>query len=270
MERDIDTDRTFDRDPNLNLDRKEIKHSTTSGEGSNFLGTSGEDIELKGDIVVTLSEVEILINIQPKRTKMTGGPTFRLQKRLAADVMDCGKGRVWFDPAELSEIAQASSRNSIRKLVKSGIIIRKPITSRSRYNWRVRREAKQKGRHMGIGKRFGTMNARNPVRLQWLNRMRVERKLLKKYRDNGKIDKSLYRELYLKVKGNVFKSKRQLMEHVFKAKAELIREQRIQEQLKIKKEKQEKIRVKRAEKSESKKKKVIDQAEKAAQQQKKE
>jgi hypothetical protein len=33
----------------------------------------------------------------------------RLQKRLAAAVLKCGKGRVWIDPNEGSEVALANS-----------------------------------------------------------------------------------------------------------------------------------------------------------------
>ena len=34
----------------------------------------------------------------------------RLQKRLAASVLKCGKKRVWIDPNETSEVALANSR----------------------------------------------------------------------------------------------------------------------------------------------------------------
>ena len=34
----------------------------------------------------------------------------RLQKRLAAAVLKCGKRRVWIDPNETSEVALANSR----------------------------------------------------------------------------------------------------------------------------------------------------------------
>ena len=44
--------------------------------------------------------------------------SLRLQKRLASSVLSCGKKRVWLDPNEASEIALATSRRSIKKLVK--------------------------------------------------------------------------------------------------------------------------------------------------------
>ena len=46
----------------------------------------------------------------------------RLQKRLAASVMKCGKRKIWLDPAETSEIGLANSRQNIRKLIKSGYV----------------------------------------------------------------------------------------------------------------------------------------------------
>ena len=36
----------------------------------------------------------------------------RLQKRLAASVLKCGKKRVWIDPNETSEVKLANSRKS--------------------------------------------------------------------------------------------------------------------------------------------------------------
>jgi len=38
--------------------------------------------------------------------------SLRLQKRLAASVLSCGKRKVWLDPNETTEISNANSRNS--------------------------------------------------------------------------------------------------------------------------------------------------------------
>lgn len=48
-----------------------------------------------------------------------------------------------------------------------------------------------------------------------MRRLRVLRRLLVKYRAAGKIDKHLYHELYHLSKGNTFKHKRSLIEHVW-------------------------------------------------------
>ncbi|NXS50716.1 RL19 protein, partial [Balaeniceps rex] len=86
----------------------------------------------------------------------------RLQKRLASSVLRCGKKKVWLDPNETNEIANANSRQQIRKLIKDGLIIRKPVTVHSRARCRKNTLARRKGRHMGIGKCwFPSENWRN-------------------------------------------------------------------------------------------------------------
>lgn len=55
---------------------------------------------------------------------------------------------------------------NVRRLVRDGLIIRKPVAVHSRARTRKNAEARRKGRHRGYGKRKGTANARMPEKVR--------------------------------------------------------------------------------------------------------
>ncbi|KAK1244706.1 hypothetical protein MKX07_003505 [Trichoderma sp. CBMAI-0711] len=197
--------------------------------GQGGLGLSNDEVEDEREIW-SVGKVEI-----------DGGEAvvvnLRTQKRLAASVIGCGKRKIWLDPSEQSEISNANSRQTIRKLVADGLIIRKPVTMHSRSRARELNLSRREGRHRGFGKRKGTADARMPSQVLWMRRLRVLRRLLVKYRASGKIDKHLYHELYHLSKGNTFKHKRALVEHIHRAKAEKQREKALKDEMDAKRAK---------------------------------
>lgn len=138
----------------------------------------------------------------------------KLQKRLAAQAMDCSPKRVAFDTTQLERIKEAITKTDIKSLIKNGVIIIKPIQGISRARARKIMVQKRKGLQKGHGSRKGTKKARLPKKTVWQNKVRVMRRLLKVMRDKKILPTSTYRSLYLKVKGGFFRSKRHLKGYI--------------------------------------------------------
>ena len=136
------------------------------------------------------------------------------QRRIASELLKCGEGRVWFDPEHLDEIARAITREDIRRLIKKGIIKKKPVRGTSRARARILAEKKKKGRRRGQGSRKGKKTARMPKKLAWILKIRALRRVLRELREKGEVSRRLYRRLYALAKGGAFRSKAHLLSFV--------------------------------------------------------
>ncbi|WP_246984283.1 50S ribosomal protein L19e [Halorientalis marina] len=128
------------------------------------------------------------------------------QKRLAADVLDVGKNRLWFDPEEQGEIADAITREDIRELVDQGIIQADEPSGNSRGRARERAEKRSYGHQTGPGSRRGKAGGRQNEKDEWRNRIRAQRRRLRELRDDGELSSSAYRKLYDQAGGGEFDS----------------------------------------------------------------
>ncbi len=133
------------------------------------------------------------------------------QRRMASDLLKCGQNRIWIDGTRQEEIVDAVTRQDIRSLIKSGAIRRRNVLGTSRV--RARRHAAElaKGRHAGPGSRRGTPSSRMSSKDRWMRRIRAQRDLLRRLRDDRKIPSAAYRRFYRQAKGGMFRSRAHLL-----------------------------------------------------------
>jgi len=136
------------------------------------------------------------------------------QKRMAAELLGCGLGRVWIDPNRIEDVADAITRADIRTAIDSGTIKAHPKKGISKARTRYAHSQRSKGRRRGPGSRKGAAGARQPRKRRWIQTIRPIREELRNLRDEEKIDRSVYREFYLKAKGGMFKSRNHLISHL--------------------------------------------------------
>ncbi|AUG47907.1 50S ribosomal protein L19e [Haloarcula taiwanensis] len=128
------------------------------------------------------------------------------QKRLAADILDVGKNRVWFDPERQGDIADAITREDVRELVDEGAIQANDKKGNSRGRARERQKKRAYGHQKGAGTRKGKAGARQNSKEDWESRIRAQRTKLRELRDEGTLSSSQYRDLYDKAGGGEFDS----------------------------------------------------------------
>ena len=136
------------------------------------------------------------------------------QKNMAARILKCGKTRVWLDPARSGDISEAITTADIRRLVKDGVIKELPKTGVSSYRKKKMAKQKKKGRRKDKGSRKGKIKTRFDRKKSWIKRIRPIRKMIKELKENGKIGNMTYKDLYIKSKSGLFRSKSHLMTYL--------------------------------------------------------
>ncbi|VVB61204.1 50S ribosomal protein L19e [uncultured archaeon] len=140
------------------------------------------------------------------------------QKRLAADILNCGENRVWIDPEQIGEVGGAITKDDVRRFIVKGFIKAKPKVGTSSARAKVSREQKKKGRQRGPGKRRGKKTARTGKKEVWMKRIRSIRKELAVLREVKKITRNQYSKLYKMAGSGLFKDKANLHLQVSKFK----------------------------------------------------
>ncbi|MHC1624341.1 MAG: 50S ribosomal protein L19e [Candidatus Methanospirareceae archaeon] len=148
------------------------------------------------------------------------------QKRIAAEVLKVGVGKVWIDPEATEDVAEAITREDVRGLIEEGVITVKQKKGVSRGRARVRANQKALGRRKGQGSRKGTKGARANKKKQWITKIRALRMRLKELRDDDYVDTTTYRKLYNKANGGEFRSVAHLNDYI-KANGLLTREETV-------------------------------------------
>lgn len=136
------------------------------------------------------------------------------QKRMAAAVLKCGINRVWFDPERQADIEAAISRDDLRELIEEGAIKARTVKGNSRGRARERMAKRAYGHQRGPGRRKGAAGARASSKRTWIGKIRAQRRALREMRDEGTIDRSLYRLMYRRASGGQFRSVAHLTAHV--------------------------------------------------------
>ena len=135
-----------------------------------------------------------------------------IQKRLSSKVAKVGLARVKINPENVDQVKEAITKADIRDLIDNKVIEILPLVRNSRARARTRAKAKKRGRQSGPGSKVGTKNARTPTKRVWINRIRLQRKIIKSFKDSGRLSTGDWKTLYYRAKGGFFRNKRHLLQ----------------------------------------------------------
>ena len=136
------------------------------------------------------------------------------QRRLAADILKVGKGRVWIDPDRIEEVEIAITREELRRLIHEGAIRSLPKMGVSRTRARVLHEKRKKGLGRGPGRKSGSSGSIISKKHVWMNRIRTLRGKLRELKQKRVITESTYRQLYSTAGSGAFKSVSELERYI--------------------------------------------------------
>jgi len=137
------------------------------------------------------------------------------QKRLASQILKCGRTKIWIDSEKSDKVKHAITRKDVRGLIKDKLMKKLPDKKLSRISTRKNLLQKLKGRQKGAGSRKGASGVRAGKKEHWLKIVRPQRSLLRQLKKDEKISSLNYRKVYRLIKGNMFRSKHHLILYLY-------------------------------------------------------
>lgn len=140
--------------------------------------------------------------------------SLKSQRRLAAEILKVGEGRVWIDPDRTEDVEAAITREEIRKLIHEEVIQSLPEKGISRARARVLKKKKKEGLRRGPGGKSGSARAKISKKEAWMKKIRPLRKKLRELKASRAITEGVYRQLYDMARSGVFVSTADLERYI--------------------------------------------------------
>jgi large subunit ribosomal protein L19e len=140
--------------------------------------------------------------------------SLKSQRRLAAEILKVGEGRVWIDPERIDYVEAAITREEIRKLIHEKIVRAIPEKGVSRARARALKDKRKRGLRRGPGGKSGSARAKISKKQAWINQIRPLRKRLTELKDSRAITENVYRKLYDMSESGVFESRADLERYI--------------------------------------------------------
>ncbi len=132
-------------------------------------------------------------------------------KRLASRLLSAGESRIRI--TDLTKVRDALTADDVRELIAQGIITVLPKKGVGRGKARKSALATRQGRGRGSGSHKGKASAAGLTdKERWMQQVRAQRKTLKAYQ--SQMHSSDYRTAYRMVKGNAFRTRKQLIAYL--------------------------------------------------------
>lgn len=135
-------------------------------------------------------------------------------RRIAAKVLKVGENRIKIKPDEVEKAAQALTADDVRQLIREKVVWAEPVKGVPRIRAKLKHSKKKSGKRGGPGSRKGTKYSRISAKEQWMSRVRAQRGLLRELRGEKRLKEGTYRQAYLMIKGNAFRSKGAMLAHL--------------------------------------------------------
>jgi large subunit ribosomal protein L19e len=136
----------------------------------------------------------------------------RFTKRAAASLMGRGETSIRIKEGSVADAEKAITTEDVRDMIKKGLVYAIAKKRNLSLNGKSNEKQKRKGRRMGAGKRKGTIKARAGV--PYKQRVRAQRRLLARLKDDKALNNEQFKMLYALVKGGTFSNKITLLNRI--------------------------------------------------------